>query len=126
MIGRYFLNAPINGAIETGQLILALMVFLSWGYTQIKKDHVSVTLFVSRFPKRLQDITGIVTTLLSLALFILIVWRSTIAAIDTFKSGEVVYVTGWPLAPFQLLVPIGGVFLCLVLILDTDALTCIK
>ena len=118
VIGRYFFNAPINGAMETGQILLALMVFFSWGNTQIQKEHVNVALFVSHFPERLKNIAGIFTTSLSLALFILIVWRSTVAALDTFKSGELVYVIRWPLAPFQLFVPIGGIFLCLVLILD--------
>ena len=118
VIGRYLFNAPIHGTMERGQLMLALMVFLSWGYTQIKKGHVNVELFISHFSPRLRLITDLFTTLLTLGLCLLIVWQSTIMAIETHKSGEVVFVIHWPLAPFQLIVPLGGVVMCLVLVLE--------
>ena len=118
VIGRYLFNAPIHGTMERGQLILALMVFLSWGYTQIKKGHVNVELFITRFPPRLRLITDLFTTLVTLGLCILIVWQSTIMAIETHRSGEVVFVIHWPLAPFQLIVPLGGIVMCLVLITE--------
>ena len=72
VLGRYLLNAPINGTMERGQLILALMVFLSWGHTQLKRGHVSVELFISRFPTRLRILSEIVTTLITLFMFILV------------------------------------------------------
>ena len=53
-----------------------------------------------------------------LIFFILIVWQSTVMAFETQKTGEVIYVIHWPMAPFQLLVPIGGIFLCLVLVTE--------
>ena len=118
VIGRYLFNAPINGTMERGQLMLGLMVFLSWGYTQIKKGHVNVELFILHFPPRLRLITDIVTTLLTLCLCIIIVWQSTLMAIETHQSGEVVYVIHWPLAPFQLMVPLGGILMCLVLVME--------
>ena len=118
VIGRYLFNAPINGTMERGQILLGLMVFLSWGYTQIKKGHVNVELFVMKFPPRLRSITNFITTLLMLLFMILIVWQSTLAAIDTHNVKEVIYVIHWPLAPFMLFVPIGGIFLCLVLMME--------
>jgi len=118
VIGRYLFNAPINGTMERGQILLGLMVFLSWGYTQIKKGHVNVELFIMKFPPRLQAITNCVTTVLMLLFMILIVWQSTLAAIETHKVKEVIYVIHWPLAPFMLFVPLGGIFLCLVLIME--------
>jgi len=118
VIGRYLFNKPIVGTLERGQIILALMVFLSWGYTQIKKGHVNVELFVSKFPPRIRAVTDFITTLLMLIFTILIVWFSAIMAIETHYSGEKIYVIGWPMAPFQLFVPIGGIFLCLVFILE--------
>lgn len=118
VIGRYVFNAPIVGTMERGQVLLALMVFLSWGYTQIKKGHVRVELFIARFPPRIRAVMDFATTFLTLIFFILIVWQSTVMAFETQKTGEVIYVIHWPMAPFQLLVPIGGIFLCLVLITE--------
>ena len=71
-----------------------------------------------RFPPRLRLITELFTTLVTLGLCILIVWQATIMAIETHQSGELVYVIHWPLAPFQLSVPLGGILLCLVLVMD--------
>lgn len=118
VIARYLLDAPIIGTLERGQIILALMVFLSWGYTQIKKGHVSVELFISKFPPRIGAVTNFVTTLFMLVFTILIVWQSALMAIETHNSGERIYVIDWPLAPFQFSVAIGGVFLCLAFIMD--------
>ena len=118
VIGRYLLNAPIIGTMERGQVILALMVFLSWGYTQIKKGHVNVELFISKFPPHIRAITDFITTLFMLVFTILIVWYSAIMAIETHYTGEKIYVIHWPLAPFQFFVPLGGFFLCLVFILE--------
>ncbi|MBW2067014.1 MAG: TRAP transporter small permease [Deltaproteobacteria bacterium] len=118
VIGRYLLNAPIIGTMERGQILLALIVFFSWGYTQMKKGHVRVELFINHFPARTRMVTELVTTSLTLLFFILIVWQSTIMAIETHKTGEVAYVIHWPMAPFQLMVPVGGIFVCLVLIME--------
>lgn len=118
VIGRYLFNAPIIGTMERGQVLLALMVFLGWGYTQIKRGHVNVELFISKFPPRVRAGTNFATTLLMLVFFALVVWQSTIMALETHKTGEVIYVIHWPMAPFQLFVPIGGVFLCLILIME--------
>lgn len=118
VVGRYLFNSPISGTMERGQVLLALMVFLSWGYTQIKKGHVSVELFILKFPPRVRAVTNLATTFLTFVFFVLIVWQATLAAMGTHKAGEVIYVIHWPLAPFQLFVPLGAIFLCLVLILE--------
>ena len=118
VIGRYFFNAPIIGANERGQLLLGMMVFLSWGYTQIKKGHVTVELFLMKFSPRVQSGINLVTTFLTFLFFALVVWQGTIAALKTHASGEVVYVIHWPLAPFQFFAPLGALFVCLVLILE--------
>ena len=118
VIGRYLLDAPIIGTLERGQIILALMIFLSWGYTQIKKGHVNVELFISKFPPRIGTVTNFITTLFMLVFTILIVWQSAVMAIETHNSGERIYVIHWPMAPFQFSIAIGGVFLCLAFIMD--------
>ncbi len=65
VVGRYLFNSPISGTMERGQVLLALMVFLSWGYTQIKKGHVSVELFILKFPPRVRAVTNLATTFLT-------------------------------------------------------------
>lgn len=118
VIGRYFFNAPIIGSNERGQMLLGMMVFLSWGYTQLKKGHVTVDLFLTKFSQRAQSGINLATTFLTFIFFALVVWQGTIEAWKTHASGEVVYVIHWPLAPFQFFAPLGALFVCLVLILE--------
>ncbi len=118
VIGRYLFNKPIIGTMERGQVFLALMVFLGWGYTQIAKAHVNVELFFHRFPPRVQAITKFVTTFLVLVFFILIGWQAIMSAKLYHEGGRLIYVIHWPLAPFQFVVTLGALVLCLVLIME--------
>ena len=118
VIGRYLFNSPIIGTMERGQVLLALMVFLGWGYTQIAKAHVNVELFFRRFPPRAQAITSFATTFLVLVFFILMGWQAVMSAKLYHEGGRLIYVIHWPLAPFQFVVTLGALVLCLVFIME--------
>lgn len=118
VIGRYFLNRPIIGAMELGQLLLAGMVFFGWPYAQLKKVHIRAEVIISRFPSRAQAVIDFITSLLALALFLLIAWRGLVTANAYHEAGRLIYVIELPLAPFQLLAPFGALFLCPVLLLQ--------
>ena len=122
VIGRYLFNKPIMGTMERGQVVLALMVFLGWGYTQLLKGHVNVELFTSYLARRAQAITKFIMTFLVLVFFIFIAWQSVMTALAYQDSGRLIYVIHWPLAPFQLFVTLGAIVLCLVLVMDLAAL----
>lgn len=114
--GRYLFNQPIMGTMERGQVLLAMMVFLSWGYTYILKGHVTVDVLTSRLPHRAQMMSKFAAAFLSLIFCILIVWRSAVKGLEYLQTGELVYIIHWPLAPFVLVAPIGALMLCIVLI----------
>lgn len=118
VIGRYIFNRPIMGTMERGSVLLALMVFLAWGYTQIVKGHVNVTFFLSRFSPRARATVNFATTFLVLLFFGLIVWQAIITAQLYHEGGRLIYVIHWPLAPFQLVVSLSAFILCLVLIME--------
>jgi len=118
VIGRYIFNKPITGTQEMGQVFLALMVVLGWGYTHIARAHVNVDLFLRRFPPRARAITNLATTFLALVLFSLIVWQGVITAKLYHDAGRLIYTVLWPLAPFQLFVSLGALVLCLVFIME--------
>jgi len=116
--GRYLFNQPIIGTMERGQVLLAMMVFLSWGYTYIMKGHVTVDVLISRLPHRVQMMSKFAAAFLSLIFCILIVWRSAVKGLGYLQAGELVYIIHWPLAPFALVAPIGALLLCIVLVLE--------
>lgn len=118
VIGRYIFNKPIIGAQEFGTVLLGVMVFFSWGSTQIAKAHVNVDLFTLHFPPRVRAIVDLVTTFLSLILFSLIFWRAAVTGKDFHEAGRLIYVIHWPLAPFQFVVSFVALVLCLVLIMQ--------
>ena len=118
VIGRYLLNKPIIGAQEVGTLLLAVMVFFSWGSTQIAKAHVNIDLFTLHFPPRVRAIVDFVNTFLSVILFALIAWRAAVTGKEFGEAGRLVYVIHWPLAPFQFVVSFVALLLCLVLIIQ--------
>ena len=118
VIGRYVFNRPLIGTMERAEVLLALMVFLAWGHTQLAKAHVGVTFFVSRLQHRARSLVNIITTLLALVLFGLIMWQGAVIAKAYHEGGRLIYVIHWPLAPFQLVVSLGALVVCLVLIMQ--------
>ena len=118
VIGRYLFNKPIIGTQEIGTVLLALMVFFSWGSTQIARAHVNVDLFVLRFPPRVRAIADFVTTFLALILFSLIVWQAAMIGKYFHEAGRLIYVIHWPLAPFQFIVSLVSLVLCLVFVMQ--------
>jgi TRAP-type C4-dicarboxylate transport system permease small subunit len=118
VIGRYIFNKPIIGAQEIGTVLLGVMVFFSWGSTQIAKAHVNVDLFTLHFPPRVRAIVDLVTTFLSLILFSLIFWQAAVTGKDFHEAGRLIYVIHWPLAPFQFVVSFVALVLCLVFIMQ--------
>ena len=118
VIGRYLFNKPITGTLEISEILMAGMVFFGWPYTQAVMGHVRVDLIVSRFPRRAQALTDFISTLLALALFSLIVWRGIETAISYWHSNRTIDILYIPIFPFQLFVPFGAFFLCLVLIIQ--------
>lgn len=118
VFGRYVFTKPIIGTREIGEVILGSMVMLGWGSTQFVKGHVNVELFLVRFSPRGRAIANFVTTFMAFVLFALITWQAVLTARLYHEGGRLVYTIHWPLAPFQLLVSLGALVLCLVFILD--------
>lgn len=113
VIGRYLFNNPIKGAMEGSQLLMAGVALLCWGYTQATKSHISIDLFILRYPARLQAIIGIASLILTIVVFGLITWQSMLLAIEAYEQHRMLDNIPFPLFPFKLMVPIGAFILCI-------------
>lgn len=118
VVGRYFFNNPISGTFELTTLMLALVVFFSIGYTQLRRGHISIDVLVSLFPSRVQAVIDSVTCLFSLVLFSLVAWQSAVYAGRLFEGHNVSGVLSLPLYPFVIMVAFGSLLFCLVLLVD--------
>jgi len=115
VIGRDIFNHPIPGAVELSEYMLAVFILLGLAYTQQVKAHVGVSLFISRFPLRLQFILKIITTLLSLFIFAILAWQGIKVGIEERTVSDMLRI---PQYPFRLLVALAGFLLCLELLID--------
>ena len=112
VLGRYIFNRPITGALEASQILMAVMILLAWADTQSQNAHIKVDIIFSRYPPRVRTIIEFAILLISLALFLLIVWRSALIAWSDWQQGRIIDTILLPLAPFKLAVPVGALVLC--------------
>lgn len=64
VIGRYVFNAPVPGAFEATEIMLALAVFAGLPIVTARSEHVRVGLLVDRLPRRLAAALDIAAELL--------------------------------------------------------------
>ncbi len=118
VVGRYIFNRPIIGTQEISEVLLGSMTMLGWAATQTARGHVNVDLVTTRLSPRSRALLNFGSTIVGLILFILIAWQAVLTARLYNNGGRLIYTINWPLAPFQLLVSLGAVILCLVFITD--------
>lgn len=118
VFGRALFRTPLPGTFELTRLSLAIVVFTSLGYGQIRKVYISITFFFSRLPSFLQKIILVFNYLLSLVLFSLIFWQLLNYAGRMSAAGEFTSVLRMPLHPWIIIASVGVLFFCLVLLWD--------
>ena len=75
VIGRYLLNAPINGKTELTRFMMAGLIASTWPVISASGGHISVDLFDARFSKRGAAIRDLITDAqAALALGVLSYW----------------------------------------------------
>jgi TRAP-type C4-dicarboxylate transport system permease small subunit len=117
VIGRFF-DRPILGSFQISELILVWIICLAWPFTAGVRGHVRVEIFISRLPQTVQDVTGLFINLMTLGIFILLVWQGIETIKFTIEMRELVSIIDIPLYPFQFAVPIGALLTCLVLLIQ--------
>ena len=113
VLGRYLFNNPIKGAMEGSQLLMAGVALLCWGYTQASKSHIRIDLLIHRYPKNIHKIMDLIGLTLTMIIFGLITWQSTIIAVEVLEQHRMLDNINLPLFPFKLMVPVGAMVLCL-------------
>jgi TRAP-type transport system small permease protein len=112
VVGRYLANripgfGPIPGTFELTEFMLAVVVLASIGYTQVKREHISIDIFIAKLPRKAQNIIDCVTNFLSFVMFILVTWQSIRFAIRLYSEHDVSGVLRIPVYPFLIVAAIG-------------------
>lgn len=116
VIGRYFLNRPVAGALELSEFALAVLVFLGLGGTGLAGRQVVVDIALEGFTPRLRAVSDAVNALLSLGFWAVIAWRSAIQAREVALRGEVSTILALPVYPVVYAVAFGSAVMALALI----------
>ncbi len=115
--GRYFYR-PIYGTFELTGMGLALLIFFSLGYTQLKKEHISVSFIVDKFPPRVQAIVDVIWNTIFFALVCLLSWQLYQYALRLLRGNDKTVDLGIPMYIFSIAASIGILLFALVLLID--------
>lgn len=116
VVGRYFFKSPTDWSVDLNGFLLVGMVYLGSAYTTLIEGHVRADFFYVKIKGRPKAYLDIFIELVSIYYCSMLTWESWLMAYDSFIYDEVS--SGgvrWPLWPFQVIVPIGGlmVIICL-------------
>ena len=114
---RDVFNQPIKGSIEIAELFQVLVVFFGLAYCEAHRGHVRAEVLIAYLGRRAQLALDAFTTLIALGLFALMVWYSTLNAIETWHSQELFEMMRIPVWPYRFIVPVGAFVFCLELLL---------
>lgn len=108
------LGHALPGIYESAELLMVAIVFLGLAYIQSQRGHVRMELLVTRMSPRLRGAVEAFTLLLSLALFVIITYKSGQNAYQSWQMKDVTMgLIDWPVWPSKMLVPIGSGLLSL-------------
>lgn len=99
VIGRYLFNAPLRGASELTELLLAAVIFLGLPAVALSDDHVTVDLVTGRLPPRVQPLRLVTTGLFSAAVLGVVAWRIWVYSAQIGGYGGSTVTLALPIAP---------------------------
>ena len=88
---RSVFNAPIEGVYEAVELLMTMVYCYGIAYTQRKKKHISVQLFVEKMKPKAARLVKLIVSVLCFMLCFLITWQSFVKAGATIATGETTY-----------------------------------
>jgi TRAP-type C4-dicarboxylate transport system permease small subunit len=86
VIWRYILNKPSVFSVEISEYIMIFITFMCAGWVLHKNAHVSMTVLTDRLPVRIRISLDIVTSLLTMGVCSVIIWKGAISAVIAFTG----------------------------------------
>ena len=65
VFGRLIFSSQMRGTFELAQFMFCLITFSAFGYTQMMRGHIHVSIFINRFPPRAKYATAAIHFILS-------------------------------------------------------------
>jgi TRAP-type C4-dicarboxylate transport system permease small subunit len=109
---------PINGSYELIGFFGAVATGFALGYTQIRKDHIIVTIFTDKYSERTIPFLNGINYLLNMAFFALVSWQTWKWGIKIADTGEISETLKIIYHPFVYCLAFGFAALALTLLVD--------
>lgn len=115
---RYVLNRPLAGTLTMVTYhYMLLAAFVPLAFVQRRNAHISVEVFTSMLPPRVERVLSVFTGLLTMAVMGLLAWRGAEAALRAMQKGaaQVQGSTEIMVWPAYFAIPVGAGLMTLVL-----------
>ena len=97
VIGRYVFTAPVFGAAEMIQFLLAMTIFGGLSLINASDSHITVELLEPWVKRRMGRLQPIIVQSFSVMVMAIIAWQLTVFAIESHELGSFTVVLEWPL-----------------------------
>jgi TRAP-type C4-dicarboxylate transport system permease small subunit len=115
VLGAKLFGKPMSAGTEVVYFLQIIAIAGGLAFAQIEGRHVRIE-FVDSAPKILKNALNFITSVLGLALFILLGWYSFKYALDLRNAQEVTAASRIPIFPFAIWISICCIPMCLVLL----------
>ncbi len=121
VVSRQIFHSPLKGYIDFEEMMMALLVFLSAAYCQLKNGNIRFEMFLTDVLKegRASHIAEVIYLLISLFGFAMIAIYSFGVAVHAFTIKDVTPTIHFPIWPAMFGAAIGSIFLCVRLVIQT-------
>jgi len=107
VVGRYFLNKPLQGSLEILELSMAVLGGFAILYTTAQRGHISVDLFFIRFSRLTQAVIDCIGSLLGFGIWGLIAYQVYLLGVRVLEAGDSTNLLLIPLSPFWFIFSLG-------------------
>ena len=118
VVGAKLFDWRLLGALDFVMLAQILAIAFGAGMTLILGRHIEVEFFVKLLPRSIQSVIQFFVLLLSLGLFILLIWQLILLGHSFQTSGEYSPTAYIRLFPFAYALALASIPVCLVLLLE--------
>ncbi len=118
VVGAKLFLLPVPGAIEIVSLVQVAAIVFAVAATQREGGHISVEMFVAKFPPRLRAGVKALTSLLGLILFVLLIYEGIGLGNEYLEAGEVTATVKIPFYPFAYVFSIALLPVAMMMLID--------
>jgi TRAP-type C4-dicarboxylate transport system permease small subunit len=121
---RKLFARSVLGTVEITELMMVIVVFLAFTQTELENGHIRIDLVMSRFSKKVQAFSQLLTQTACAVLFGIMAVSTYRYAVDMMGSGEVTMTLKIPIYPFDFVIVVGYACITLALICKSLAALC--